>query len=276
MGALRFSSIDQTTGNDIRLYGYLTLPQSGAHHSHAVLLCNPFGQEAVRAHRLYRVLADRLSKLGIPSLRFDYFGTGDSDGDDEYAPMSIPTCLKNLTDADLFLREQAKTDNVSWFGLRFGAMVAVLASSQTPLTPDRLFLWDPIENGTDWMQSLREDHVKALQLMMLSTTTGSQPTTGQTEFESQGYRITPEMVQFLSRFTFPDYKRIKCSRLFAMGAGAAQAKRLEQLDHCPNINSFALVQVGEAHWNSDEAMNTAIVPQDIINAVVGEMSASGL
>jgi hypothetical protein len=48
----------------------------------AVLLCNPFGQEAIRCHRAFRLLSARLASSGIPSLRFDYFGTGDSPGND--------------------------------------------------------------------------------------------------------------------------------------------------------------------------------------------------
>ncbi len=45
----------------------------------AVLLCNPFGQEAVRAHRIYRILAERLARAGHNVMRFDYYATGDSD-----------------------------------------------------------------------------------------------------------------------------------------------------------------------------------------------------
>ena len=48
----------------------------------AVLICMPLGQEAVRAHRLFRVLSDRLARAGVAVLRFDYHGSGDSPGED--------------------------------------------------------------------------------------------------------------------------------------------------------------------------------------------------
>ncbi len=275
MGALRFSSYDQSTDKAVELYGYITLPKSG-HHDNAVLLCNPFGQEAIRTHRLYRILTDRLAKAGIASLRFDYFGTGDSDGDDDHAPMSLQTCIKNCQDADLFLRETAKTDNVSWFGLRFGTVVAALASAATPLTPDRLFLWDPIDNGLAWLAALREDHAKALELMMLSTSTKAPPTDQLLGFESQGYRVTAPLAKYMAGFELVDYQKLKCARLMALAAGANKTHLLKDLDRCEHINSFELVTVEPAHWNSDEAMNTSIVPQDVINCVVREMAASGL
>ena len=33
-----------------------------------VTLCNPFGQEAVRTHRLYRIMAERLARAGLRRL----------------------------------------------------------------------------------------------------------------------------------------------------------------------------------------------------------------
>jgi hypothetical protein len=54
----------------------------------AVLLCNPFGQEALRSQRGFRVLADRFARTGCATLGFDYFGTGDSDGDDDDASLA--------------------------------------------------------------------------------------------------------------------------------------------------------------------------------------------
>src|SRR6185369_16185836 len=70
-----------------RLFGLYQPPSAGTGNAQCVVLCNPFGQEAIRSHRLLRVLGDRLARAGFAVLRFDYSGTGDSDGDDSEADL---------------------------------------------------------------------------------------------------------------------------------------------------------------------------------------------
>ena len=43
-----------------------------------VVLCKPFGYEAICSHRSIRAFAEALADAGFPTLRFDYLGTGDS------------------------------------------------------------------------------------------------------------------------------------------------------------------------------------------------------
>ena len=47
----------------------------------AVLVCPPFFHEHFLSYRLLSQIAERLATNGISSLRFDYFGAGDSDGE---------------------------------------------------------------------------------------------------------------------------------------------------------------------------------------------------
>ena len=63
-----------------QLFGLFHAPERDARL--AVVICMPLGQEAVRGHRLFRVLADRLARAGVAVLRFDYHGSGDSPGED--------------------------------------------------------------------------------------------------------------------------------------------------------------------------------------------------
>ena len=48
-----------------------------------VVLCAPHGYEELCVHRQWASLAERLAAAGLPTLRFDYRGTGNSVGDDE-------------------------------------------------------------------------------------------------------------------------------------------------------------------------------------------------
>ena len=127
---------------------------TGASRSHALLLCNPFGQEAIRAHRFYRVLADRLAATGFDVLRFDYFGTGDSGGDDEEFDL-----LGALADTQ-FLAEwgvmQLRPAQMSLVGLRLGASIAMLASARLPGRISQLVLFEPVVDGAAYVEQMLE------------------------------------------------------------------------------------------------------------------------
>src|SRR5690349_23606894 len=62
-----------------RLFGWIHRPTPQV-RSIAVLLCNPLGDDVVRAHRSVRHLAENLCAAGFSVLRFDFHGTGDSAG----------------------------------------------------------------------------------------------------------------------------------------------------------------------------------------------------
>ncbi|MFY8043690.1 MAG: alpha/beta hydrolase, partial [Rhodoferax sp.] len=118
--------------NSHQLYGVMHMPQGHSAAQTAVLLCCPFGQEAIRTHRLYRVLADRLSRLGIPTLRFDYFGTGDSSGDD--MDVDLGSWARDIRLADQELRRQSGMQSIAWMGARLGATAALQAAHDSPPT----------------------------------------------------------------------------------------------------------------------------------------------
>jgi alpha/beta superfamily hydrolase len=80
-----------------------------------VVLCNPFGQEAVRCHRMFRILAERLSTDGLSVLRFDYFGTGDSSGADDEG--DIACWIDDILQADAEAVRRSGSTRSFWFGL---------------------------------------------------------------------------------------------------------------------------------------------------------------
>src|ERR1700738_1357938 len=71
---LYFPSGDRT------LFGWLHPAHGTAISDAGIVICGPFGYEAICAHRSLRAFADTCAAAGIPTLRFDYAGTGDSSG----------------------------------------------------------------------------------------------------------------------------------------------------------------------------------------------------
>lgn len=142
-----------------RLFGLFHPPER--ERDIAVLICAPFGQEMVRTHRLFRVLSDRLARLGIAVLRFDCHGTGDSSGNDTDG--DLEGWRRDVCTAHEELHRLTAPRRIVWLGSRLGATLAVLAARSGRSDPSRLFLWDPIVDGTRYLDALRERHVSALE-----------------------------------------------------------------------------------------------------------------
>ena len=144
-----------------QLFGLYHAAQGGADGGLAVLICAPFGQEAIRSHRLFRLLADRLSRAGVAVLRFDYFGAGDSPGDD--ADGEFEGWRRDVCAAHEELRRRTGARRIVWLGARLGATLTLLAARNGRCDPARLVLWDPIVSGSDYLELLRQHHVEALE-----------------------------------------------------------------------------------------------------------------
>ena len=89
-----------------------------------VVVCNPFGYEAVCAHRTLRHLAS----LGVPSIRFDYDGTGDSAGDDRDSDR-VPAWIRSIGLAIDELKKETGVGRVVLLGVRLGALLAASAAA---------------------------------------------------------------------------------------------------------------------------------------------------
>ena len=74
-----------------KLFGIYEAPMTGS-AARGVVICPPWGQEYLRAHRALRLLATRLCNAGFHVFRFDYSGTGDSVGDGVPQDQAIEVC----------------------------------------------------------------------------------------------------------------------------------------------------------------------------------------
>jgi pimeloyl-ACP methyl ester carboxylesterase len=127
---------------DRRLFGIHEPAASHEGKARAAVLCQPWGNEYIYAHRSMRQLAVKLSQAGFHSLRFDYFGSGDSAG--EECDTDFAGLQADVAAAIEALKEIAETPRVTLIGLRAGANIAANTAVSFPEVVEALVLWDPI------------------------------------------------------------------------------------------------------------------------------------
>jgi len=134
------------------LFGFLHEPE-GRDRRVGLVLCNPFGYEAICTHRSYRHLAERLSANGYSVLRFDYDGTGDSFGSDG-DPNRVRAWVDSIHAAISRLNELAAIEHTVLFGTRLGGLLALQAASESNGVTG-LVLWSPCSSGRAYLRELK-------------------------------------------------------------------------------------------------------------------------
>ncbi len=144
-----------------------------------VVLCNPFGYEAVCAHYTMRHLAESLAAAGMPCMRFDYDGTGNSSGKAE-DPDRIASWCGSIGRAADTLKELSGAQSISLVGLRLGAMLAAMACRDRD-DVSALVALAPTPRGRVYLRELR----------VRSATEGrSDDLAGMDGLVSSGFRLT--------------------------------------------------------------------------------------
>jgi alpha-beta hydrolase superfamily lysophospholipase len=142
-----------------RLFGWLHRPEEGTAADIGLVICKPFGYEAICAHRSVRAFADMGAAAGMPVLRFDYLGTGDSA---DIAPEAdqLEVWTNDVLAAVSELRRLTAVQRVCAVGFRLGALVATLAGARSK-SMDALILISPIVNGRRYLRQLRTTRLAA-------------------------------------------------------------------------------------------------------------------
>jgi alpha/beta superfamily hydrolase len=116
-----------------------------------LLICHAFGEERQKTYRSTYHFTNSLADRGIPSLRFDYVGTGDSEGD--LPDVSVESMYSDTILAANYAKETFGVEQLVILGIRFGAALAARATSALPYA-DACVMWNPIANGKDFLTEL--------------------------------------------------------------------------------------------------------------------------
>lgn len=238
--------------------------------STGVLLCPPLGQEAVRLHRLYRVLAERLAAAGFHVLRLDYFGTGDAAGEDEDG--DLEGWQGDVWCAQQELLKRTNCQRTLWVGARLGGSVAALASLNRPeaehahgsgrgerQAPHHLLLWEPVIDGPAYLKELAHAHARALATELVGGKATAPRATPPLRGEALGFGLGQALLTQLTQLGPQDFQALPADQVLTLmpphaSSGSGLAGRTCPLDHVFD-------------WTSEEALNTALVPTAVLQGL---------
>ncbi len=132
-----------------RLYGAL---HGAAPASHAVLMAPPLLHEQQRSRRMLVEVASRIAEAGLPCLRFDYCGTGDSDGagnEHDFAQVA-----QDFDAAAAALVGATGATRIVVFAWR-AAVLPANAWARDDVRVAALAAWEPIADGAAWLAALQ-------------------------------------------------------------------------------------------------------------------------
>lgn len=140
-----------TPGGDVA--GWLHEAEVHTRLDVAVLLCPPWGWDDVASARVRRTWAAELAGHGLPVLRLDLPGCGDSAGSPR-DPDLVGGWVGALVAAAAWLRERPGTSRVAALGLGLGGLLARAAAGRgAPL--DDLVLWNAPPTGRAFTREMR-------------------------------------------------------------------------------------------------------------------------
>jgi pimeloyl-ACP methyl ester carboxylesterase len=170
---------------DRPLLGHLHLAEAPG--GLGVVMVPPSGWEDVCTYRPLRALAGVLAAVGIPVLRFDLPGTGDSAGTAQDENL-LDHWIAAVSVAADELRAATGVQDVAVMGVRLGAMIALAAAARGADVQD-LILWGPPSSGRGYLRELKIFKNLEVQEFATGEEPPPQPVPG---LETAGFLLTPQ------------------------------------------------------------------------------------
>jgi pimeloyl-ACP methyl ester carboxylesterase len=249
-----------------QLLGAFHIAQRLQPRATAVVLCNPFGEEASRSHRTFRVLATQLERAGFSTLRFDYTGTGDSLG--SAGDGSIATWISDIELAAQKLRDLSGAQRIAVVGLRFGASLAMLCAARGGLRPRHLVMWDPIVDGGGYLRELVVQHQAYMRDEIgPSWQDHTQRHADGTPSEAFGSPLSAALTAEIGAL---DLTRTKADADTITVVSTKQSADIARLRaSMPDARWIELPE--STAWNSDAALNAMVVPMEIVQTLIAQI-----
>jgi len=260
-----------------RLFGLFHPADERTANGSAALLCNPFGHEAMRTHRFYRLLAERLSRQGVAVLRFDYYGTGDSPGTDEDG--ELQGWVQDILEAQRELLRRSGARRVVCFGARLGARLAMMAAPQAGAGMQRLVAWDPVVDGRPYLESLGQAQLEELEAGHIIPDPAWRRGLSRDPLyfsgESLGFAISGTLRAQLLELQPDSPCRLPHAVVVRVIASERDARVARWVEHAKAQNPQARIALSpfehQLIWTSNPFAQNELVPAEALQKMVGEL-----
>ena len=186
-----------------RLFAWLHRPAAPPTADLGVVVCKPFGYESLCAHRSVRTFAEAAAAEGLPALRFDYVGTGDS-SDLEPGVNQLEAWVSDVVAAIDELRRRTGVRRICLLGFRLGALLAALAGARRA-DVSGLIAVAPVVSGARYLRELRTLRLAAAQRAAsevsagAAAAVGTERSSGEQALEAGGFSLEPaSMAQLIT------------------------------------------------------------------------------
>lgn len=216
-------------------------------------------------HRFVRRLACELAEAGIPALRFDYRGTGDSLGS-ETDPDQVKAWLAGVRKAVKWLREEAGITEIALVGFRVGGLLAAQVAEQCGDIV-ALVLVGPVMSGTSYLREAAALNAFVPKFAAGQARQALFPDTDKGGLEVAGFTLTPATIRDLEGLDLRSLKRRPAPRILVLGRSCSRADQrlgamLRLLD--AEVTVGILPGYASMPWNS----SLAVLPHDAFSGLV--------
>lgn len=253
-----------------RLFGWLHMPTAVRTGDTGLVICKPFGYEALCGHRSIRAFAEMAAAAGVPALRFDYLGCGDSANIEPDADQVEMWCRDVLAAVDE-LRARTGVTRVCLLGFRLGALLATLAAARSEAV-DGLILIAPVISGSRYLKEMRTTRLAALLAAGPTESSANDPSddplaAAAGSLEISGYFISAATIAALSRADLAALGPPRVSRLLVIDRDDLPTARpwFDSVS-AAGVHAEYAVLPGFVEMMMMTAVHAAVVPRAMITA----------
>lgn len=232
-------------------------PAAGGGGVVLTVICPPLFCDYMRTHLALRELAMALAERGQHVLRFDYRGTGDSFG--ELGEVTVSDWLEDIALAVREGREISGSSMVRLLGVRAGALLACAAVGASS-DVQRLVLWDPVPEGTGYLESLRPVQMAVLERNYYL----SRAERREAMHEYAGYRLSERMTEEFHLLDASMYSSVPKSKLHIVSTASANGFPVQGVPQ--DVARFA------CNW--DTVSEDVLIPRLVLERLIACLTMS--